>query len=262
MIWNLGLFLAVAFLAYANGANDNFKGVATLYGSGTTDYRRALGWATLMTFAGSLFSLVLAGGLVHSFSGKGLVPDVVAGSPLFLAAVALGAGGTVLLATWVGFPISTTHALTGALLGSGLASIGSGVDFTKLGKAFFLPLAASPLMAFSLAAVAYLIFREIRKRIGMGPNTCLFLEPSKQGVAIPSSNLLTCLLPSPPRLVMGNGEACSRRSQGSIMGIQAQLLVNGQGDPRVILQIMLSWLLTLPVGALIGYAVFLGGGRL
>jgi hypothetical protein len=24
------------FLAYANGANDNFKGVATLYGSGTT----------------------------------------------------------------------------------------------------------------------------------------------------------------------------------------------------------------------------------
>ena len=30
------------FLAYANGANDNFKGVATLYGSGTTSYKRAL----------------------------------------------------------------------------------------------------------------------------------------------------------------------------------------------------------------------------
>ncbi len=50
--------LAVVFfgvsLAYANGANDNFKGVATLFGSGTTDYRVALRWATAMTFVGSL----------------------------------------------------------------------------------------------------------------------------------------------------------------------------------------------------------------
>ena len=34
----LTLFLVVAtcFLAYANGANDNFKGVASLFGSRTT----------------------------------------------------------------------------------------------------------------------------------------------------------------------------------------------------------------------------------
>ena len=37
------LIAATLFLAYANGANDNFKGVATLYGSGTASYRRALG---------------------------------------------------------------------------------------------------------------------------------------------------------------------------------------------------------------------------
>ena len=30
------LFIAALFLAYSNGANDNFKGVATLYGSGST----------------------------------------------------------------------------------------------------------------------------------------------------------------------------------------------------------------------------------
>ena len=35
------------FLAYANGANDNFKGVAPLYGSGTTSYERALLWTTV-----------------------------------------------------------------------------------------------------------------------------------------------------------------------------------------------------------------------
>src|SRR5262249_38991040 len=37
----------IVCLAYANGANDNFKGVATLFGSGTADYRAALLWATL-----------------------------------------------------------------------------------------------------------------------------------------------------------------------------------------------------------------------
>ena len=44
---------AVLFLAYSNGANDNFKGVATLFGSGTASYRTALVWATLTTLAGS-----------------------------------------------------------------------------------------------------------------------------------------------------------------------------------------------------------------
>ena len=36
------LMVSALALAFANGANDNFKGVATLLGSGTTEYRRAL----------------------------------------------------------------------------------------------------------------------------------------------------------------------------------------------------------------------------
>ncbi len=43
------LGVAVISLAYANGANDNFKGVATLSGSGSTDYRKALGLIVLLT---------------------------------------------------------------------------------------------------------------------------------------------------------------------------------------------------------------------
>jgi inorganic phosphate transporter, PiT family len=39
------LLFAVCFLSYANGANDNFKGVASLYGSGAANYRVALSWA-------------------------------------------------------------------------------------------------------------------------------------------------------------------------------------------------------------------------
>ena len=46
--------LAAGWLAYANGANDNFKGVATLYGSGAASYKTALTWSTLCTAAGAV----------------------------------------------------------------------------------------------------------------------------------------------------------------------------------------------------------------
>ena len=37
-MWVFAVFVTTIFLAYANGANDNFKGVATLFGSQTTNY--------------------------------------------------------------------------------------------------------------------------------------------------------------------------------------------------------------------------------
>src|SRR5258708_26927665 len=46
------LFLDTCILAYSNGANDNFKSVASLFGSQTTSYRVAVGWATVTTFLG------------------------------------------------------------------------------------------------------------------------------------------------------------------------------------------------------------------
>ena len=54
------LLLAVGFLAFANGANDNFKGVASLYGSRTASYRTALAWATVTTAAGSVAAFFFA----------------------------------------------------------------------------------------------------------------------------------------------------------------------------------------------------------
>lgn len=126
----LVLILAVAFLAYSNGANDNFKGVASLFGSETTDYKKALSWATATTALGSLATIFFAQELLKKFSGKGLVPDALSTQSLFVFAVALGAGGTVLLATRLGFPISTTHGLTGALVGAGLAADGHEVQFS------------------------------------------------------------------------------------------------------------------------------------
>ena len=62
--------MCVALLAWANGANDNFKGVATLFGSGVTDYRSALHWATAATLAGSIAATWLTAHLVAAFSGS------------------------------------------------------------------------------------------------------------------------------------------------------------------------------------------------
>jgi phosphate/sulfate permease len=111
------LFVVTLFVAYANGANDNFKGVATLYGANVTSYGTAIAIATIATFLGCMASVVFAEALITAFSGKGLVPDALAASPVFLLAVGTGAGATVLLSTLLGFPISTTHSLTGALAG-------------------------------------------------------------------------------------------------------------------------------------------------
>src|SRR3989338_7211961 len=160
------LVLVVAFLAYANGANDNFKGVATLFGSRTTDYRKALWWATLTTFAGSCAAILFSGGLVKAFSGHGLVPDLLTHDPRFLLAVGLGAALTVMLATMTGFPISTTHALTGGLVGAGLTAVGA-VNAGKLGQSFFLPLAISPFLSFAATAVLYPVFRFARLKLGI-----------------------------------------------------------------------------------------------
>src|SRR2546428_5092993 len=99
------LFIATCFLAYSNGANDNFKGVASLFGSRTCSYWTAISWATMTTFAGSIMSIFLAQTLLRRFSGKGIVPDHFVGSQYFLLAIAIGAGLTVIIATLAGLPI-------------------------------------------------------------------------------------------------------------------------------------------------------------
>lgn len=139
--------LAVAALAYANGANDVSKGVATLAGTKRASYRAALAWGTGWTFAGALASLVLAVGFVKAFT-TGIVTADVIGVPSFALAAATGGAGWVLLASRTGMPVSTTHALTGAIVGVALMVGGTGaVKWPVLVAAIALPLALSPLVA-------------------------------------------------------------------------------------------------------------------
>jgi len=179
------LFIAVAigvvFLTYANGANDNFKGVATLYGSGVLSYRMALIGATAATWLGSIAAIFVADQLVRAFSGKGLVDPAVLSMGTFPVAVAGGAVLTVLLATRLGLPISTTHALIGALVGGGL-SAGS-IDAARLGTAFALPLVVSPLLATSLAAALCTIGRFLWRHWQLEADDCLCIEPNPEVAA-------------------------------------------------------------------------------
>lgn len=221
------LFLAATFLAYSNGANDNFKGVATLFGSDTTNYRNAIWWATATTFVGSVCSIFLAEALVKSFSGKGLVPVFVAGSPEFLTAVALGAACTVMLATLTGFPISTTHSITGALVGAGLVAVGMNLNFTVLGTKFFLPLLLSPFIALTLAAIAYVVFRSIRMRLGITKEWCVCLGERERVIPIyePGSALAMRSIGTID-ITISDEETCTQRYNGSILGFNVQTLLD------------------------------------
>ncbi|MCZ6593415.1 MAG: inorganic phosphate transporter [Bacteroidetes bacterium] len=218
------LFVAACFLAYSNGANDNFKGVATLFGSGTTNYKQAINWATVTTFAGSIAAIFLAEELVKNFSGKGLVPDELLQSPVFAISIALGAAFTILLATKIGMPISTTHSLVGALFGAGVMAIGAEFNFAKLGKTFLIPLIVSPLMAAALSFMMYLIFRHLRKKLGVTKTSCLCITETRTFAKIEDSNLAFTSGTTLKTTYCENG--CIDGYEGRLLGISSQKLLD------------------------------------
>jgi PiT family inorganic phosphate transporter len=167
-----------AGLAIANGANDNGKPVATLIGSGVLSPRRGLGLAFWTTLAGSLTAALWSTTLLRAFSGQGLVSAQVMAHPAFLPSVGLAAIGTVALATRLRLPVSTTHALVGGLVGSGLV-LGHG---TVAWKVLLIKLAGqmllSPVVAMGTAwALAYLA-RGLA--VAKAADACICAQPAVQ----------------------------------------------------------------------------------
>jgi inorganic phosphate transporter, PiT family len=227
------LFAATLSVAYANGANDNFKGVATLFGSGVASYKQAITLATASTLAGSVSSVFLAAELVRMFSGKGLVPAAVAASPHFLLAVAIGAGCTVILATLLAFPISTTHGLTGALVGAGAVAAGRELNLGVLGGTFFLPLLLSPLAAVLLTMISYRLLRGFSAGRRAREQHCLCvgeerLPMASPALALASAFAFTSAAAAPAlRLSASAGSAadCAARYPGRVWGVSMQRLL-------------------------------------
>ncbi len=235
------LIIAVSWLAYSNGANDNFKGVATLFGSGTTSLNFAIWWAMLTTLAGAIVAFYLGGLLIKAFSGKGLVGAEVLADPSFLFTVALAAAITVFLATRLGFPISTTHAIIGGLVGAGITAPG-GVAFLLLGKKFLLPLILAPVLGVIITFILYNIFRSARKVLKVEQTTCLCIGAKEYVVATETPGLHLAsiaggemvlknhsgqTIPIPHINVEIDEEAkCIQRYDGNVFGIRADTILN------------------------------------
>lgn len=226
----IAILIAGLFLAFSNGANDNFKGVATLLGSRTTSYRTALLWASVTTFAGSIAAFFLAQKLMTNFSGKGLVPDQVVQLASFSVSVSIAAALTVFLATRFGFPISTTHAITGALVGAGLLASSEGINLDKLVSTFFLPLLMSPLMAILGASVFYPSLSFLRKRLGITRESCLcigneVLMPAPKNLTMGSSAAMI-QVQCCPQISVGTNITCEERYLGQVWGLSAKSLID------------------------------------
>ncbi len=162
-MWVTEVGLAVLFvLAFANGANDVGKSVASLVhvGPGGSIGRRPLLWGGFFSGIGSVFSAVLvAGRLFSTFTPQKIVNASISSS--FVLAVLIAAALWILAATLVRLPVSTTHAILGAIMLQGVFLFGvSSLAWDFLTVRVLIPLAGGPLAA--LIGI-YLFERLIRR---------------------------------------------------------------------------------------------------
>ena len=219
--------VAAMGVAFANGANDNFKGVATLFGSGTTSYHHALIWATFSTFLGSLTAFLLAERLIKEFTGANLVSETVAVQPAYVATVAIATALTVLLATCLGLPISTTHAIVGGLVGAGLVSEAS-VSGNTVAAKFLLPLLVSPILAFLLTVVTHQTLRRARLRLGVSEETCFCVASESEPIAVVSGLTGELAVIEAQRIAakVDSEVVCRQRYAGRVAGVSASKLLD------------------------------------
>jgi inorganic phosphate transporter, PiT family len=121
------------FMAWGVGANDVANAMGTSVGSKALTVKQAILIAMIFEFAGAY----LAGSEVTSTIRKSILdPSLITDTPQLLIygmmAALLAAGTWLLIASLMGWPVSTTHSIVGALVG--FASVGIGVDAVNWGK--------------------------------------------------------------------------------------------------------------------------------
>ncbi|MEP6888897.1 MAG: inorganic phosphate transporter [Nitrospirales bacterium] len=169
----------VLTLAYANGTNDVSKAIATLVGGGVTNYRSAIAWGTAWTVAGAGASALVAGAMVATFS-KGLLQIEMVIPPALGLSVLSGAIIWVLIASRTGLPVSTTHALTGAMVGAGLVAFGvRGLIWPALLSKIALPLLLSPALALFASVMVHPLIRATAAR---WEGRCLCFLPASRAL--------------------------------------------------------------------------------
>jgi PiT family inorganic phosphate transporter len=183
-------------LSYTNGSNDVSKAIATLAGAGLTSVQGAIAWGTLWTVVGSLSGLFWGSAIIKNISNNIYLTDQEFYMPAALA-ISIAPILWVSLATWRRWPVSTTHAVVGGLVGAGLMAYGLGsIDWNSMTKKIILPLLVSPFMAIAIA---------------------WFLAPSLEKAAKAVGRVKVCLTPAPKLAIIANNVQLKESQQNCII---------------------------------------------
>ena len=151
------------FMAWGIGANDVANAMGTSVGARALTLWQAVLVACVFEFAGAY----LAGGEVTSTIRKGIIDaGVMSDSPELLVygmiASLLAAGIWLLIASYFGWPVSTTHSIVGAIVG--FAAVGIGFDAVKWGQvgSIVASWVVSPVMA---GTISFLLFTSVKRLI-------------------------------------------------------------------------------------------------
>ncbi|MET1255249.1 inorganic phosphate transporter [Aliikangiella maris] len=150
-------------MAFGIGANDVANAMGTSVGSKALTIKQAIIIAMIFEFAGAF----LAGGEVTSTIRKGIIDaSALTGTPEYLVfgmmASLLAAGIWLVVATYFGWPVSTTHSIVGAIVG--FAAVGIGMEIVKWGKvgSIVASWVVSPLLSGTLA---FMLFTSVQRFI-------------------------------------------------------------------------------------------------
>lgn len=159
------MVLAVIFGLYMTwgiGANDVANAMGTSVGSGAITVKQAILIAAIFEFAGAF----IAGGSVTKTIRKGIIdPSSITGSPELLVygmlAALLAAAIWLMVASYRGWPVSTTHSIVGAIVGFAIAGIGmDAVNWGKIGQ-IAASWVVSPVLGGVIALVLMLSIRKL-----------------------------------------------------------------------------------------------------
>jgi len=160
-----GGIIAAYFLGFVMGANDVANSFGTTVGAGILSMKQALIVASIFDVFGSC---TLGVGVAKTIASKiidvSIYDDMPALYALGMFCASVGAACCVGVATKVGLPISTTHAVIGAVVGFSFVETSDGVIWWGPGKtgmgSIVLSWVISPLFAGVVAAMIYVLTRK------------------------------------------------------------------------------------------------------
>jgi inorganic phosphate transporter, PiT family len=159
----VALLIALSF-EFVNGFHDTANAVATVIYTHSLEPNIAVVWSGLCNLAGVLTSPLGVAFTIITLLPVELILRVSSGSGYAMVFALLIAAIVWNLGTWwLGLPASSTHTMTGSIIGVGVANQllsgptgTSGVDWSQAGKVFEV-LAVSPIVGFGCAALLFLV---------------------------------------------------------------------------------------------------------